>query len=411
METNVLPKTKRSMITKLSSHPTMTKRILCLSNGHGEDSIAVVLLKALQAYDVELIAMPVVGQGTAYANLQIPIIGPRKTMPSGGFIYMDARQFWRDISEGLVTLTLKQLAMVGKLAPDIDLILAVGDIVVQVGAFYSQKPHFFVGTAKSDYYIGGKPSVYNGIERWLMSQSRCEAVFPRDRITTLNLQKLGITRSYDLGNPMMDGLEAQGFAWEQVGLTPDAKLVVLLPGSRPPEAHRNFLILLQAALSLGEQPFPLSLVAALAPALQGKLFIQDLHQVHPDLAWVEQAGTRVYLVWRAFADCLQQASLVLAMTGTGTEQAVGLGKPVISFAGDGPQFNYRFAEAQTRLLGSSVLLCPDPQAVAPLARQCLTDHTLRERIAHNGLERMGTPGAAQRIAAHIMEPATRVIHV
>jgi uncharacterized protein (TIGR03492 family) len=56
----------------------------------------------------------------------------------------------------------------------------------------------------------------------------------------------------------------------------------------------------------------------------------------------------------AFADILQQSSLVIGMTGIAVEQAVGLGKPVFAVPGDGPAFTYRFAEAQNRLLGDSV---------------------------------------------------------
>jgi uncharacterized protein (TIGR03492 family) len=56
----------------------------------------------------------------------------------------------------------------------------------------------------------------------------------------------------------------------------------------------------------------------------------------------------------AVADILQQSSLVIGMTGTAVEQAVGLGKPVNAVPGNGPAFTYRFAEAQNRLLGDSV---------------------------------------------------------
>jgi uncharacterized protein (TIGR03492 family) len=56
----------------------------------------------------------------------------------------------------------------------------------------------------------------------------------------------------------------------------------------------------------------------------------------------------------AFGDILQQSSLVIGMTGTAVEQAVGLGKPVNAVPGNGPAFTYRVAEAQNRLLGDSV---------------------------------------------------------
>jgi len=45
----------------------------------------------------------------------------------------------------------------------------------------------------------------------------------------------------------------------------------------------------------------------------------------------------------------------------------------------------------------------DLPQLKPLAQQLLTDEKLRQTIAANGYERMGTPGAAQRIAQHMME--------
>ena len=71
----------------------------------------------------------------------------------------------------------------------------------------------------------------------------------------------------------------------------------------------------------------------------------------------------------AFADILQQSSLVIGMAGTAVEQAVGLGKPVIALPGNGPAFTYRFAEAQNRLLGDSVQLLAHNQRILILSRK------------------------------------------
>jgi len=381
------------------------KRVLCLSNGHGEDSIAVVVLGALAERGVKVWAMPIVGAGGAYRSHGIEILGPTQAMPSGGFIYMDARHLWHDLQSGLGGLTLAQYQTLKEMAPQVDLVLAVGDIVVQIFARLSEQPHAFIGTAKSDYYIGGKPSVYAPWERWLMANPRCAAVYPRDRVTTLNLQKLGVARAHDLGNPMMDGLTPQGFCLERLG--GQGPLVTLLPGSRPPEAYRNLNVLLEAVCHLKT---PLVFAAALTKSLQTEELETSLGEagwqttpLAPDLWQVQQGEHRAYLVWGAFADLIAAANLVLAMAGTATEQAVGLGKPVITLPGAGPQFTYRFAEAQTRLLGPSVNLVLDPAQVAPMAHQLLTDPRLPARLQANGKERMGTVGAAQRIAQHLME--------
>ncbi|UBF24434.1 hypothetical protein K9N68_22415 [Kovacikia minuta CCNUW1] len=95
-------------------------RLLCLSNGHGEDAIALRILHALQqqpnAPSIE--ALPIVGEGHAYTHAKIPLIGSVKTMPSGGFIYMDGKQLARDIGGGLVQLTLAQLKAIQDWARD-----------------------------------------------------------------------------------------------------------------------------------------------------------------------------------------------------------------------------------------------------------------------------------------------------
>ena len=92
------------------------KKLLCLSNGHGEDVIAVRILEQLQHHSSspEIAALPLVGEGYAYTQAGIPIVGPVQKMPSGGFIYMDSRQLWRDVQGGLLKLTLTQYKVVQK---------------------------------------------------------------------------------------------------------------------------------------------------------------------------------------------------------------------------------------------------------------------------------------------------------
>ncbi len=195
-------------------------QLLCLSNGHGEDIIAVRILQELQRHPAapELAALPLVGEGMAYTQLDIPIIGPVQRMPSGGFIYMESRQLVRDVQSGLLQLTLAQFKAVRRWAKKGGVILAVGDIVPLVFAWLSGAPYAFIGTAKSEYYLrdeagwlpnrsrweGWSGSVYLPWERWLMSRTRCKAVFPRDKLTTTILQQWSIP-AFDLGNPMMDG--------------------------------------------------------------------------------------------------------------------------------------------------------------------------------------------------------------
>ena len=91
------------------------------------------------------------------------------------------------------------------------------------------------------------------------------------------------------------------------------------------------------------------------------------------------------------------------MAGTATEQFVGLGKPAIIIPGNGPQFTYAFAEAQSRLLGISVILVEQPEEVVGVVRSLLLNPDQLHIIAENGVRRMGKSGAAKRIAECLRE--------
>ncbi|HEY9668660.1 MAG TPA: lipid-A-disaccharide synthase-related protein [Coleofasciculaceae cyanobacterium] len=417
--------------------------LLCLSNGHGEDVIAVRILQELQQHPgaPEIAALPLVGEGRAYSQLGIPIIGPVQTMPSGGFVYMEGRQLMRDVRSGLLQLSWTQFKAVRRWSKRGGVILAVGDIVPLLFAWLSGAPYAFVGTAKSEYYvrdesgllpnrpIGEKwsKSVYYPWERWLMSRRRCKAVFLRDRLTTEVLQKWSIP-ALDLGNPMMDGILPE--RPEPVYYDPNAELkemqrsliVTLLPGSRVPEAYENWQKIVQATSGFLDtfRDRSLLFLGAIAPALsldplretlQGHGWRQQLSQEAMSnlqltdenaITFTRQNATLI-LTQNDYNLCLLKADCCIAMAGTATEQFVGLGKPAIAIPGEGPQYNPAFAEAQTRLLGPSLILVEQPQKVASVVQQLFRDPDWLQLIAENGHQRMGQPGAARRIADCLME--------
>ena len=100
---------------------------------------------------------------------------------------------------------------------------------------------------------------------------------------------------------------------------------------------------------------------------------------------------------------MQQGDCAIAMAGTATEQFISLGNPAFIIPGAGPQFTPAFAEAQTRLLGESVILVAQAQDVGAEMQRLLAQPDRLGSIAHNGLLRMGIPGAAKRIAACLVE--------
>ena len=89
-----------------------SKGVLFLSNGHGEDAINCQILKALRASgaEVDVSAMPIVGDGAAYSRSTVPIIGPTSKMPSGGVFYMNSLFLLKDIRAGLIAVTKAAIA-------------------------------------------------------------------------------------------------------------------------------------------------------------------------------------------------------------------------------------------------------------------------------------------------------------
>lgn len=440
-----LPKETQSSTSRL--------RLLVLSNGHGEDVIAVRILRELQQQPnaPQIFALPLVGEGRAYQHLDIPLIGSVRSMPSGGFIYQDGRQLARDVRGGLLQLTINQFKAVRrwvktqKKSGYSGKILAVGDIVPLLFAWLSGSQYAFVGTAKSEYYLrdeigwlkrntqaekweGWSGSDYLPWERWLMSRKRCKAVFPRDSLTSEILKQWKIP-VFDLGNPMMDGLNPS-FSSQKSYNTDNQKqeierplAITLLPGSRIPEAYANWETITVAVSALmalfreegfvGHTSGKVVFLAGIAPGLDCNILAETIHtqgwrivpnqsspiQIpDPQALTFKQKNGYIILTQSIYNDCLHLGDLAIAMAGTATEQFVGLGKPAITIPGEGPQFTPAFAEAQTRLLGSSVILVKQPADVASVVKTLFNDPDKLHMIAKNGVRRMGKPGAAQRIA-------------
>ena len=402
-------------------------KLLILSNGHGEDAIATRIAEQLQLTPnpPKLAILPLVGEGHAYRELNIPLIGRVKKMPSGGFVYMDSRELWRDLQGGLLQLTLAQFQSIRQWAKEGGKILAVGDILPLIFAWLSGTEYAFVGTAKSEYYLRDENgwlastsalerslgSDYFPWERWLMSRQKCKAVFPRDSLTSQNLQQFSIP-TFDLGNPMMDGLEV---TIKPVLTQPKILTILLLPGSRSPETERNWQLILQAINEILQQftNQDICFLAAIAPSLdleplQSALFTHQWQEININLADIlindpqaisfQKGNAKLFLSQHAYGDCLHLSDLAIAMAGTATEQFVGLGKPVFSLPGEGPQFTSNFAKRQTYLLGESVIFVSNLTEIGKVLKSVLDSPEKRQAIAENGKKRLGKPGAAARIA-------------
>ncbi|KAI9131150.1 hypothetical protein ON05_026135 [Acaryochloris sp. CCMEE 5410] len=384
------------------------QQLLVISNGHGEDRVAMRILQVLRQDIPKLSvdALPIVGIGQSYGEQTIPRLVKGKALVSGGFW---GREFGRDLQEGFLDLTLQQIRAVRQWSLKDGAVLAVGDIVSLTLAWWSGLPYAFVGTAKSEFYRGSHPpylrsSVYWPWERWLMTHKRCRGVFPRDRITATTLQRWSIP-VFDCGNPMMDDLEPQS---ELPELPPGCK-ILLLPGSHAPEVFRNWQLMISAIAGLDTTQQGYVFLGAIAPGIDQlplqKILVQYGWSTQDNTArpYCQQHQNSLLLVPNGFRDCLSIANIVLAMAGTATEQAVGLGKPVITMPGHGPQFTAKFAAAQAQLLGPSIYHIRTPEEL-PHMLSAIQEQCRQPQIwLKNGRHRMGLPGASAKIAQALQQ--------
>ena len=388
------------------------KRVLFVSNGHGEDLNACEVLKAMRRNypHIEAIALPIVGEGNAYRRLGVEIATPTKALPSGGFGYMSLWKQIEDFRSGLIDLTWQQIQAARNCGKTCDFVFATGDVVPALFAYLTGLPYTMFLVSSSGFYEN------RYVPRWeqslLMRSPRCRQILTRDGYSAQLLQRRGYRNVDCFGYPIMDVLEPTG---KDLHLDRQRPMIALLSGSRLPEAAENLALQLRLCVAIAQEfaPEQVQFYAAIVPSLTPHL---------PDVAsWAnwqygdgklyhQELGLSVFCVSDAFPDILQNCDLAIGMAGTAVEQAVGLGKPVIQIVGKGPQFSYRFAEAQQRLLGLSVQTIGDKfanaqilQEAAQAVKRTLEDSQYLAQCQQNGIERLGVKGGSDKLAAAIAQ--------
>jgi len=187
---------------------------------------------------------------------------------------------------------------------------------------------------------------------------------------------------------MMDHVHTTG---ETFGLAGDTPVVTLLPGSRG-DAPDNAGLLGQMVGAVAQDVPDARFLMAVAPG------------VSLDLVRARVAATHAPMVFTLlFADALHRAGVVVGLAGTANEQAAGLGKPVVAFPGSSAQFGPHFLRAQHRLLGEALVPATTWREAAAATVRLLQDPQERRRRGEVGRQRIGPPGATQRIASGLLE--------
>jgi uncharacterized protein (TIGR03492 family) len=384
--------------------------VLLVSNGYGEDVVAAHIGELLLAETGGVVGgFPTVGDGAFYRSRGVEPAGTGLALPSMGFV-RSPRDLLRDLAAGLIRRTLAMGRSLRAAASRFDYLVVVGDpyllLYTSLFAPHHRRRKIFVRVQQSEWYGSRKPfkQHYSTLERgWL--RRRAGLVYVRDEKTRECLRSRGLEHVRCTGNPMMDC-----FAIRPRRVLPEGRRIIgILPGSKR-EAYHNLAVAVEVADLLHRSRGDLLFAVALSPQLDPDRAAGRCGLVRLDRAsggngepweytrYRTPAGAPLIMSRSLFGDIISGSEAVIGLSGTGNEQAAGLGKPVFGFWGPGPQITRKFMRAQKRLLGPSLFLFPPrPREVASRMLQVLEDEERLREAARNGMMRMQGRGSIGRM--------------
>lgn len=358
--------------------------IAILSNSYGEDRSGAIIGREIKRMcpDATVFAAPLVSLGEEYKKRGIDVISTSPPPPSGGFFLKTPAGFVKDLirSSGV---PLSYLAGLRKMRDEIDEVLVVGDIILLLlGWFAFRKRLWLLAPCKSDYF-----SPHLRIEKKIMKKTAIE-VFTHDELTAENLRDFGVSARF-LGNPMMDELEKEN----SYNPPEDKTLIGILPGSRK-EAYKN-MKRIGVVIGMLRASYPeLHFAVAVSETIDEKRLADSIGDIDAGIEFVKGA----------FVDVVSSSKLVISLSGTASEQAAGLGIPIVSFVGTGPQTTAGRLRGQEKLLGGCLKFVKNfPNGAVDEIKNLLSNHRLREKRGGIGRERMGPKGGARKIAERIIK--------
>jgi len=232
-------------------------------------------------------------------------------------------------------------------------------------------------------------------------------------------RKAGVPVSF-VGHPLLDtaqSIEPRDRFRQRLGIGPTQPMIALLPGSRLQEIAAHWPVLRQAATLIAEQlgDDEAEFVMVRAPSVSDAWPWTRDHTGHP-LHIVDGETER--------RSCLGAADLALVCSGTATLETALLGCPMVIFYRTRllnwmifrplvkiPSIGLVNVVAGRRIAPELVQFAFTPQRVADeavrLLRNAAARSSMRQALAAVR-EQLGTPGAASRAAALILETITSV---
>ena len=264
------------------------------------------------------------------------------------------------------------------------------------------------------YYISPqlwawRPSRLETIRRYVRQML---VIFPFEREI---YERAGVPVEF-VGHPLVETAETPPPAgqWRSArGLSPEAPLVALLPGSRPNEVRRLLPILTDAARVIHSRVPAVEFVVARAPSLDDALF--------EPIAALARAGTRVVVRENETDGALASATVAITASGTATVQTALHGTPMVIVYVMSP-VTYRIVRSVVSLKHVGMVnlvagrgIVPEliqdactPARIADEIVPLLTDPTRAAAMKADlaGVRAaLGGPGASARAAAAILRVA------
>lgn len=374
-----------------------SRRFLFVSNGHGEDWIAAAIIARLPKFiDVDAYAM--IGAGNAFAGV-CPLVGPRATLASEGWRNVKG-SLRRDLVTGGLAIVPPALRFLRQARGHYDRVVVVGDMVGVIAAAATGHR----GLTYLDVYKTGAARLYSAAERWVIKRS-CQTVFCRADALAQSLIGMGVDARC-AGNVMMDTIPSGDYDAASRRTHPLA--VTLLPGSRALTAE-SFALQVAALRTL-----PAPLRPDLFLAVAGGINVDDLARQtglqrtpllsgeSADLGQLSDGDLTIHMArGGALGNLLAASDIVLSQAGTATVQALGSGKPAITFINERDRRS-RFRDEQG-LFGEARIVVPaEAAAIGPALRGLLENEDERKRLGDLGRQNIGGPGAMDAILAELV---------
>ncbi len=391
-------------------------RFLVISNGHGEDLSGCLLAKQLIELGYKVDALPIVGNGNNYSKEKIRILGKTRLFATGGLGYNSLKGRLDDLVNGQIIYFFKKLFLAYSVRKEYDYFLIVGDIVPILFAWFSRKKYFLYLVAYSSHYDGKLKLPWPC--KFFLKSKKLKKIYARDLLTAEDLTNQLKRNVNFFGNPFMD----EFIRYKK--RSKNAKIsFLLLPGSRIPEMQRNLNIMLDLLEDLSNLKIfkDFSFEFALVDSFSKKKIEKILHnrswEFCPNKRDVKNLIykfklIKINLLWKSFEKLLIKSDVVISMSGTAAEQAVGLAKPVIQIEGSGPQFTRSFAFAQRRLLGEYVFCATNYKTKEQQLKETIKimlkviyllklDARFLSQCKKNAIVRIGEIGACYKISSNI----------